>query len=204
MGQFPSLPRKLALTALPAAACFTAPADAQVIVTDLPDHTITPSSGEQIYFSINTGAGGTAESSLSEFSGWQFRLTYDAGSTQKPEVRGAPGASVSAVSSGQLIDTSLHYATDFVDLASSESLLALRVESAAGTTFAWAALALNTNLDGTFVSLHTIATNSVANQGLYAGTDQAVIPEPSTYAALAGLLAGSAVLYQRRRKKSQA
>lgn len=49
------------------------------------------------------------------------------------------------------------------------------------------------------LTLHRFAYEQ-SGEAILAGA----IPEPSTYAALAGLLAGSAALFHRRRKKNEA
>ncbi len=61
--------------------------------------------------------------------------------------------------------------------------------------YGWAQVSYNTDHS---VTLHDFAYEDTANTPIQAGA----IPEPSTYAALTGLLAGSAALFARRRKRA--
>ncbi len=67
-----------------------------------------------------------------------------------------------------------------------------------GSHYGWAQVSYTSTPSGNSLTLHDFAYEDTANTPIQAGA----IPEPSTYAALTGLLAGSAALYARRRKRA--
>ncbi len=78
----------------------------------------------------------------------------------------------------------------------SSGYLGLRVgNDTDGYNYGWAEISIG---EDSSVTLHSFAYEDTKNTAIQAGA----IPEPSTYAALTGLLAGSAVLYSRRRKRA--
>lgn len=212
-----SSPSRFLLPALPIAFAAAASPAGAIIYTDFADLTI--GSGDNftnsIYFDLDQSDGAIfASLTQNEVAGADFRLDFvysgwataskprisalvtETGSIAKP----SPGLDARAISFGETINsetfeysgTSPYLRNGF----STGAYLGLRLTVGESAHYGWAQVT-STGNNGS-ITLHDFAFNEIADQGLQAG----VIPEPSTSVALAGLLAGSAAVFARRRKAS--
>jgi hypothetical protein len=102
------------------------------------------------------------------------------------------------LSAGTTIDSSLSW-SNYSDLQQVHTpiLIGIRAAHMGEHYYGWAEVSYSGGSTGT---IHRFAMETSANTAILAGDTGAVIPEPSTYAAMAGLLAGSAALYAKRRR----
>lgn len=215
MVPFPSTRRALG-AAVPATTALLAgvTADAQIIVTDAGNTTISVTS-QQIFFQLGDGIGGTGTVSSSGLSGTHYSLQYSSSNLQKPSVYTSDGASVADANGyatnfapGSSVDGTHAFtmgpATVWLNendsnpawAAGTRGYVGLRqvsVDTDSGYLYAWA--------DVTYGSDSSLTLHRFAYEQSGSPIAAGAIPEPSTYAALAGLLAGSAALYHRRRNR---
>ncbi len=206
---------KLALPTLPVALAAATPAMAQIVYTDFPDITANKAQSESIYFDLDRSGGGTtfASTNLDDVPGRDFQLYFPNIEASKPYI-------INLVDGGAVSAKTGWFATNFAagavieppaDAAFFEGLfpiltspdpyfLGLRLTADESEYFGWARITSSESA----VTLHDFAYNSTPGGEILAGATASVIPEPSTYAAVAGLLAGSAALYARRRKANRA
>jgi hypothetical protein len=81
--------------------------------------------------------------------------------------------------------------------AGTTGYVGIRVPNGGDVNYGWAQISYNSDKS---LTIHDFAYEQTINTAISAGA----IPEPSAYAALAGLLAGSAALYRRRQQKRAA
>lgn len=205
--------RRVALPALPLVLQAVSTAEAQVVYTNPMDATVT-ASGTTIWFDVDGDAGGNAVRS-DYFAGSDFAI-YLQNSTSAPYALGnnpdrfftqSAGFFATAVryTAGDFIDGStvanfagfLHSGANANDWdAGDTGFLGLRLSTGADH-FGWAQITYG--LDGS-LTLHDFAYELSPNTPIQAGA----VPEPAATAAIAGLLAGSAALYYRRRRANDA
>ncbi len=202
----------LALAALPsvqAAIIYTNPAD------------LTATFPGSIYIDLGTDGSGGAVSS-SSFSGADFQLLFDSiYGSDNPGLTYLGGASRFISRPGNYVmnfglndpidgiadrdgRNSLNYfgSNDANWAAGTTGYIGVKVD--AGTTgldYAW--IRVSYNNDKT-LTVYDFAYETSGGAILAGDTGASAIPEPTTTAAIAGLLAGSAVLYRRRQRTSVA
>jgi hypothetical protein len=208
--------RRIALLLLLIA--LAAPAvEAQIIYSNPSDITITwNGTPNTIYFDLNA-SGGSTLASTSSFTGADFTLSFIGDSGHQPWLHAIgensgfamiqppasnmytvprltlgesiPGSTYTPFSNGG--DAILHIYSTWP--ANTTGYLALDLNN--HTNYGWAQISYNS--DGS-LTLYDFAYNSTASQAIGAGA----IPEPSTYAALAGLAALGFAAYRRRQNKA--
>lgn len=216
--------RRVALPAIPAALALPA-AKAQIVYSGTQNLNIV--AGQHIYFDLDHSGGGAFASTGPSLSGANFALNFY--NSNVPQIVGqSDGSAYPSVAEdindqafnvafGQSINSSIISGTDqFLAnaainnngfnnarwAAGTTGYLALRLTSNSGATYyyGWAEIIYGADKSLTLVDF---AYNTVADQSINAGQTSA-IPEPSSYAAFAGLLAGSAALYAKRRRPQPA
>lgn len=192
--------------AIPASAALAAGhASAQIVYTPV-EQTVSKDSGQKLYVDMGDGLGGAGSLSFSSSDEADFQLFFSAANEIKVEVvvmdASRTDLAQETVGPGSLIDTT-------VPLVSSLFLLPGADRSFVGVYFSdadderhfgWIEVS-STAADGdlaAFFTVHGVAYEQQPDVGIFAGGE---IPEPSTTALVAALVAGSAVAYQRRRKQ---
>ena len=215
MNKTARLLRNVALPAIPAL-LLTPAAKAQVIYTDVGGITVT-AGGERVFFDLGTGGGtGSAAVSGPGFAGDDFYLGFRYDNSAKPDI-GKQDSNQSLVSGSYAINNALNdsilsgtwngstYASINYNngnnanwAAGTSGYLGLRLDAGGGDyNYGWAQISYNANSS---MTLHDFAYEQTVNTAILAGDMGATaVPEPSTYAGLAGLLAGCAALFKRRR-----
>lgn len=194
------------LAALPAAA-------AQVIHTDIADITLTTSFSGAIYLDVD---GRSAQLSLfsSQPAGYDFSLYFVSQNALRPYILHANldrrmagealsfGSRLFNLDEGESIGSNLTFAgsggwinkdgtNDANWAAGSSGFLGFRFISEGVLHYGWAQITYGADQS---LTLHDFAYEASANTAIPAGA----VPEPATSSALAGLLAGSALLFSRR------
>jgi hypothetical protein len=221
----PTLSKSLALPAATLGALAASSASGAISYFDITDINVLDG-GDTIYFDLQTGAAGTSTASV---AGWDAKLwsaSYDANMAGAWVYTSAPTFSLRGytyamnalrLNAGASFGgsyTPVQYLSVFAGTLRNEFLpgfvqgywgpgtasgtgyLGLAILNSAGDfNYGWAHLTFNADRS---LTLHDFAIETNANAPIQTGA----IPEPSTYAALTGLLAGSAVLYARRRKRA--
>jgi len=223
MSRFDRLALRIVLPAL--AVALAAPAaEAQIVYTNAANIT-TPSAASYLVFELGSN-GNPGSASTTFFSAAQFALSFD-GSLDTPQL-GIRAANSAYFNPGSpwlenfSLNTAISPGLDWYVFAFDFSIFINNNTSAynsyvasnywvAGTTgyvglrigaggsdyrYGWAQISYNNDRS---LSLHDFAYEQSINTAINAGAG--AIPEPSTYAALAGLLAGGAAFYAKRRKQ---
>ncbi len=202
----------LALAALPYTAHAAPPLPTGIIYTDPTDVTVI---NGQIFIDMGNplaspGTGDAASASMLSYNFSTFDLGFKGGLSA---IAGSSfvgtSSSIYSFSSGAIIDSgstfvsfafSFGYSGMMLHRFSSSptSFIGVRITDANSELhYGWVRVSSTANS----FSVYDFAYNATANAPILAGEGQtAAIPEPSTYAALAGLLAGSAALYAKRRR----
>jgi hypothetical protein len=203
---------RVALPALPIALASATTAGAAVIYTNPEDLT---ANGGSVYWDMGSnGLGGSADnvSTGSDDFVLTFGTTYNksgGGNVQdlsdprlitqgsaQVVTSGGSKPTVRPFSPGEMIDAnSLNFSSGDLD-AGNGGYVGLSFNGGAGTNYGWAQIGYN----GTTLALYDFAYESQVGVGIAAGATSS-IPEPSAAAGIAGLLAGSAALYSRRRRE---
>ncbi|QYM78230.1 PEP-CTERM sorting domain-containing protein [Horticoccus luteus] len=220
----PAIPRssfaKTLGVAVPASAALLAShAGAAIVSTDLGSGlAITPTGpNTSLYFSaaIDDVVGNTGRASYSSTDSFQFQVVFVQPSDMKPQFIGVGDSSfavqtsspfLKSYSSGDTVPGMADFsATSLVyDFTSGATYVGLRFGNDSVYHYGWAKVNIQTSTaEDKRMTLYGFAYNTVANESILAGETSA-IPEPSTYAALAGLLAGSAALFRRRQLRRRA
>ncbi len=196
-------------------------ASAQIAYSGLLDLTIsTNSAPTTLYFDLNQSSGTLAQNGA--FAGADFQLGFQTPSAEvaaKPTITPQSGdaqvgtktkpiltetlVSANNLSSGSLVNSSGGFSGDTHIFQSPgwSSGVAGYLPLQLGSNYGWAGLTYTRTSDGSVYSL-TLHDFAFASGGEQITAGQTTIPEPSTYAVLTGLLAGSAALYARRRKRA--
>lgn len=212
--------RRLALPALPVAfAAASQSAQAQIVYTDITDITIGDPNftTQSIYLDLDRSGGGSvfASTNQAQVPGADFRFYFEF--TQGTGKGGFYDPAVISLrqTSAQILTTFFSnniyafgadipgaYANTFwtnssLSPSAGSGYYALQIINGGNSYYGWARVT-NTGRLGN-LTLHDFAINSIPNEPITAG-QMSAIPEPSTYAAVAGLLAGSAAMFRRRRR----
>lgn len=211
-----ALPSKLALPAAALGALATSPASASITYYDAGDRTVLQN-GSSIYFDLISGDVSDVASS-SDFRLWATggsnwhnvyartpangqTLCYYTSTNWGYSKRLALNTDIGSSSAVWAAPSTnyLRYSWDGSEYgiwaANTRGYLGLRIDDGTGSfSYGWADISVG----NTSVTLHSFAYETTKNASIQAGA----IPEPSTYAAITGLLAGSAALYARRRKRA--
>lgn len=212
-----STARRIALPALPVAlAAMSNSAQAQIIYTDITD--ITIGSSASIYVDLDRSGGGSvfAATNAAAVPGvdFRFQFTFTEGTGKGGFYD--PGVASLRQNTAQILDTffandippfgaeipgayeNTFWANEVGSPSAGTGYYGLRIANGSDSFYGWARVT-NTGRGGT-VTLHDFAINTIANDPITAG-EMSAIPEPSTYAAIAGLLAGSAAMLRRRSRR---
>ena len=205
-------PHRVALPALPIALASATTAGATIIYTNPED---LNANGGSVYWDMGSnGLGGSADnvSTGSDDFVLTFGTTYTKsggsnsqnlsdprlitqGSAQAAMTEGVK-PTVRTFPAGEMISGSnVTFSTGNLDFGSS-GYVGLSFNGGSGTNYGWAQIGYN----GTDLILYDFAYESEVGVGIAAGATSS-IPEPSAAAGIAGLLAGSAALYSRRRRE---
>ncbi len=220
-------PNRSTTIALPAATlgalAGAASASASIVYSGVLTNITAPRIGslyfdQSIFFDLDQSSGTLTGSG--SFTGADFRLAFKSGYSSKPTILAtntnsqsvgtvsngtfpysisfAAGATIGQPSGVWAQDTSINHngGNNSAWASGTTGYLGLRINDGVGNpSYGWAQITYGA--DNT-LNLHGFAYETDKGTPIQAGA----IPEPSTYAALTGLLAGSAVLYSRRRKRA--
>lgn len=216
---------RVTLPVAPLALAAASSAQAQIVYTNPADVTIF-AGGAIVYFDLGKlGAGGSA--STTNFGTSNFKLWFGySNSSDTPSIRLTGGGGYTPVAltdndqfarrfaANEGIGAAVfvaHYgngpaineygANNANWPAGTSGYIGMRLPASSGpghVDYGWARVSYNSDKS---LTLYDFAYES-SGAAIAAGDVGSAIPEPSTYAALAGLLAGSAALYRRRQLKS--
>lgn len=217
--------------ALPATAVLAGAAThGQIVYTDIPDTTISTSGpNTELYFGVGNGLGSSGY--VATTGPGDARVYFDSGNAAKPRIAWPSTPSnfsqLGAYNSGGTVYMNRYSAGDPIGSALSwvGYTDAFLNRNGGNNTYwqtgtrgymAFAISPLTTPEDDRFYGWADVSYNSDSSFTIYgfayeqqngvailAGSTSS-IPEPSTYAVMAGLLAGSAALYKRRRDRKAA
>ncbi len=203
---------RFARTALPLAPLAIASipaAKATLIYTEAPDTTVTTAS-TPIYVDFGTG-GSTGAIGLSNFAGVDFNI-QDRYTTDIPKVFlygttkvATSSGSVVNFAAGSVIDVSTYFTSSNSPLnnngnnnahwaAGTEGYIGFSFNGGSGTVYGWAHVSYNSDKS---ITVYDFAYEDSGGAITVPGSP---IPEPSTTVTLAGLVAGAAAVYTKRRR----
>jgi len=188
-------------------------ASAQVVYTNPADLTTTAGGAVIGFNPLNQSASlGTNQGGIGDFT-----LSFQINDATKPQIGtnsshyfvASVGDSLDRLALGTTIDASnvgtstlaiinRNAGNDAQWAAGSSGYFGFSIINGADTFYGWAQLTYGSDKS---LTLHDFAYESTPGAAITAGATTSAIPEPSTYAAMAGLLAGSAVLLRRRQQR---